>query len=65
MAQAECLNERLVAFGLCAFEVIEEITAVIHHAEEAVTRAEILLVDFEVLRQFFNTLGQRGDLHFA
>ena len=65
VAQAERLDKRLVAFGICAFQVIEEITAVVDHAKKAVTRAKILFMGFEVLRQFFDALGQHGDLHVA
>ena len=50
-ADVEVLDELLVAGLVLAPQVIEESTAPVDHADQPVTRAEILLMVLQVLRQ--------------
>ena len=64
-AEAETLDELLVALFVLALEVVEEVAAVLDLAEKAVTRAVVLLVGLEVGGESLDLLGENGDLNFA
>src|SRR5882724_1958011 len=63
-AQAEIVEELLIARGIFALEIVEKRAALIHHLEQALTRMVVLLVRVEVRCQAVDTLGQQCDLHF-
>ena len=64
-AEAELLDERLVAFLVLALEVVEEVAAVLDLAEQAVTRAVVLVVGLEVSGEGLDLLREDRDLDLA
>src|SRR5579863_2276321 len=64
-AQAEALDERLVALLVGLLEVIQQLAALVHHLEQPTTGVMILLVTFEVATQTVDTGGEQRDLHFG
>src|SRR5579863_7170014 len=64
-AQAEALDERLVAFLVGLLEVIQQLAALVHHLEQPTTGVMILLVTFEVATQTVDTGGEQRDLHIG
>jgi hypothetical protein len=63
-AEAESLNDRLVALGIVLFEVVEQATPLADQHEKAAARAVVFQVRFEVVRQLTNALAQQSDLDF-
>ena len=63
-AQVQAPDERLVARHALALQIIEQRTALADQHQQATARVEILGVDFEVLGEVGNTLGEQGDLDF-
>ena len=63
-AQAETLNELLVAADILALQVVEQAAALTDHDQETTTAVEVLLVGLEVFGQVADTLRQDGDLDF-
>jgi hypothetical protein len=64
-AEAETLDELLVALFVLALEVVEEVTTVLNLTEKTMTRAVVLLVSLEVSGKSFNLLGENSYLNFA
>ena len=65
LAQPQPLDERLVRLRLCALEVIEELPAAAHHAQQSAARVVILHVSFEVLGEVGDTRSQERNLDFG
>src|SRR4051794_30191477 len=63
-AQAEALNQLLVAADILALQVVEQAAALTDHDQETTTAVEVLLVGLEVFGQVADALGQDGDLDF-
>ena len=63
-AEAESLNNRLVALGIVFFEVVKQTATFADQHEKTAARAMIFLVRFEVVRQLTNALAQQSDLNF-
>ena len=51
VAQAETLDQRLITFEILALQVIQQLAALVDHADQTTTRVVILLVAFEVVLQ--------------
>ena len=64
LAEAESLNNRLVALGIVLFEVVKQATPLADQHEKTAARAMIFLVRFEVVRQLTNAFAQQSDLDF-
>jgi len=64
LAEAESLNNRLVALGVVFFEVVEQATSLADQHEKTAARAMVFQVRFEVLRQLTNAFAQQSDLDF-
>ena len=64
LAEAESVNNRLVALGIVFFEVVEQTTTLADQHEKTAARAMIFQVRFEVLRQLTNAFAQQSDLDF-
>jgi hypothetical protein len=64
LAEAESLNNRLVALGVVFFEVVEQATPLTDQHEKTAARAVVLQVRFEVVRQLTNAFAQQSDLNF-
>jgi hypothetical protein len=60
---AEFLNDRLVPFGIAPSEVVKQATTLADHHKQTAPGGMILLMGFEMLRQFANPGTQDGDLH--
>lgn len=65
LAQAEPVNERPVYIDFAAFEVIQQLAAPAHHAQQAAARVVILYVRFEMPGQFVDASRKQGYLNFG
>jgi hypothetical protein len=65
LADAEFLNDSLVAIGVVFLQVIQQAAAPADHHQQPTARCMILFVRFEMLRQLANTLAEDRDLHFG
>ena len=63
-AEAESLNDRLVALGIAFFEVVEQAATLADQHEKTAARTVIFQVRFEVVRQLTNPFAQQSDLDF-
>ena len=63
-AEAESLNDRLVALGIVFFEVVEQAATLADQREKTAARTVIFQVRFEVVRQLTNPFAQQSDLDF-
>jgi hypothetical protein len=64
-AKAQLFNDVLVTFEVCAFQVVEQLSPLRRHHEQAPSGMEILSVGLQVLGQVSDAFGKQGDLHFA
>jgi hypothetical protein len=58
------LNDGFVAFGIGLSQVIEQAATPTHHHEKTAPGGMVLLMGFEMLRQFANPGTQDGNLNF-
>jgi len=65
LADAEFLNDSLVAIGVVFLQVIQQAAAPADHHQQPTARCMVLLVRLEMLRQLANTLAEDRDLHFG
>src|SRR5690606_26962650 len=63
-AQAELLDERVVAVHILPLEVIEQRTPLVDHHQQPTARMVVLVMLLEVLGQRQDPAGEDGDLHF-
>ena len=63
LAEFELLEDRLVAVGSGALQIVEERSALGDQLEQAAARGVILGMAFEVLGEIGDTLGEERDLH--
>ena len=63
-AQAETLDQLLVAADVLALQVVEQAAALTDHDQETTTAVEVLLVGLEVFGQVADALRQDRDLDF-
>mgnify|MGYP001293667193 CR=1 FL=1 len=61
-ADAEALDEGLVARLVIGLQELQQAHPAAHHLEETVTRREIFLVHLEMIGQVVDLLGQKRDL---
>ena len=64
LANAEFLDYVLIALGIVVLEVIEQATTLAHHHQETAAGGVILLVRFEVFRQFADSFAKHRNLDF-
>ena len=64
LANAEFLDNVLVALGIVVLEVVEQAATLAHHHQETAAGGVILLVRLKVFRQFADPLAKHCDLHF-
>src|SRR5687767_5904326 len=64
-AQAELLDQGLVAIGAHAPQIIEQPAALAHQLEQAAAGMVVLLVRLEVERELVDPLRQQRDLHLG
>jgi hypothetical protein len=64
LAEAESLNNRLVALGIVCLEVVKQTATLADQHEKTAARAMVFLVRFEVTRQLTNAFAQQSDLDF-
>lgn len=57
------LQHRLILLGLVHLEIVKELAALRHFAEEPATGREILLMFGKVLAEQIDLFGKNGDLH--
>src|SRR6476620_4138283 len=63
-ADAELLDDGLIALVVLAASIVEQLTAQAHHLQKATARVVVLLVRLEVLGQVIDAMRQDRDLHF-
>jgi hypothetical protein len=64
LADAESLNNGLIALGIVSLQVIEQATALANQHEQAASGAMVFLVRLEMLGQLTNALAQQRNLDF-
>src|SRR5689334_314415 len=64
-ANAELLDQILVARFVRATQIIEQLAALAHHLEQSTTRVVVLDVGLEMLGEVIDALGQDRHLHFG
>ncbi len=57
LADAEFLNDLLVALGVVFLKVVEQTPPLAHHHQKPAPRRVVFLVRFEMLRQLANALA--------
>ena len=65
LADAEFLNNGLVAFGIGLSEVVEQAATLAHHHKQAAPGGVVFLMRLKMLRQFTNPCTQDRDLHLG
>src|SRR5690606_16272266 len=63
-AQTELGDQRLVAPGILAVQVVEQAATAVHHHQQAATAVVVLLVLLEVTLELLDAGGEQGDLDF-
>jgi len=64
-AKIQLFNDVLVTFEVFALQVIEQLSSLRRHHEQAPPGMEILSVGLQVLGQVSDAFGKQGDLHLA
>ena len=62
--QAESLDQIAVARGVLALEVIQQLAALVYHADQTAAGVVVMLVRLEVPLQLLNIRGQQCYLYF-
>ena len=65
LANAEFLDYVLITLGIVVLEVIEQAATLADHHQETAAGGVILLVRFEVVRQFTDPFAEHRDLNFG
>lgn len=65
LANAEFLDNGLIALGIVVLEVVEQAAALAHHHQETAAGGVILCVCLKVVRQISDSLAKHGNLHFG
>src|SRR5690242_3243475 len=65
VAQAEALDERLVALLVGLLEVIQQLAALVHHLDQPTTGVMVLLVVVEMGGEAVDAGRQQRHLHFG
>src|SRR5262245_24025212 len=63
--QTKTLNQITIRIRIRALEVVKQLAARAHHAQQATARVVILAVFLEVTGQVVDTGSQQCDLHFG
>ena len=63
-ADAEFLNDGLVALGIVFLEIVQQATTLADQHEKTAPRSMVFLVRFEVLRQLANPFAEQRYLYF-
>src|SRR5690606_30796531 len=63
-AQTEPADQCLVAFGVRALEVVEQLATAADHLKQAATRVVVFRVGLEVPREFDDARGEQRNLDF-
>ena len=64
LAQAQLGNQRQIALAVLGLEVVEQLAAAAHHAQQATPTVVVFGVLFEVGHQFVDAGCQQRHLHF-
>jgi hypothetical protein len=56
--QAETLNQAAIALDIFLFQVIEQATTLIHHAQQTAPRVVVAFVSLEMVGKVLDTTGQ-------
>src|SRR3990167_8562178 len=65
LADAQPLNERRVALGILALDVIEQAAALADQLQQAAPRVVVLRVGLEMLREVIDPLAEQRHLDFG
>jgi len=63
--QAQTIDYFMIAFDVCAFQIIEQTPSLLDHFQQAAPRMIILLVSLEMLGQVVNSLTQQCHLYLG
>ena len=64
-AKLQLLNDGLVTFEVFSLQVIEELSSLRRHHEQAPSGMKILSVGLQMFGQVSDAFGKQGDLHLA
>ena len=64
-ADAETLDQGTIALDVDAHEVVEQISSLANHLQQAAAAVVILLVGLQVLGEVVDSLGENCDLYFS
>src|SRR5690606_10485579 len=62
--QTQATDEGAVTTGVLTLQVVQQLAALVDHADQATTRVVVLAVGLEVVLQLVDVGGQQGNLHF-
>src|SRR5574337_1846266 len=65
LAQTQLVDQRCVALGILGLQVVEELPAPAHHAQQAAAAVMVLGVRLEMRRQLVDASGQQRNLDFG
>src|SRR5438270_6099179 len=65
LANAEFLDYVLVSLGIVSLEIVEQAATLADHHQETAAGGVILLVRFEMVRQFTDPFAEHRDLNFG
>ena len=65
LSQAELANDRAVTLDIVLLQVVQQTSSVTDHLLKTAAAVEVLLVDFQVLGQVSDAVGQNSNLYFG
>ena len=65
LSQAELANDRAVTLDVVLLQVVQKTSSLTDHLLQTATAVEVLLVDFQVLGQVSDAVGQNSNLYFG
>ena len=65
LSEVQACDDRSVTLDVLLFEIVEQATALTDHFQQASARVMILLVEFEVLIEVVDALGEQRDLNLG
>ena len=65
LSQAELANDRAVTLDVVLLQVVQKTSSLTDHLLQTAAAVEVLLVDFQVLGQVSDAVGQNSNLYFG
>lgn len=65
LSETELLNDGAVAIDVLLLEIVQKIAALTYHLKKTAARVVVVVVEFQVLGEVGNSLGENGDLYLG